>query len=102
MPITQPKQIDVVPSPRLPTFSPGLYTEATDRGAGAQGRGQDGSNIRFHNGLPQTLGGGVEETLAGYTIQGVARNVFEWQSLDGQDWIAIGTNSKLLLVNNGT
>jgi hypothetical protein len=102
MPITQPKQIDVVPSPRLPTFSPGLFTEATDRGAGAQGRWKDGNNIRFHNGLPQTLGGWVQEMLSGGNILGVARNVIEWASLDGQVWIAIGTNSKLFLINNGT
>lgn len=106
MPIAQPKQIGATPSPRLPTFSPGLFTEATDRGAGAQGRWKDGQNIRFHNGLPQTLGGWMQETFAvgnsGGLIQGVARNVFEWASLDGQIWIAIGTNSKLLLVNNGT
>lgn len=101
MPITQPKQIDVVPSPRLPTFSPGLFTEATDRGAGAAGRWKDGQNIRFHNGLPQTLGGWVQETFGSNLILGIARNCYEWQSLDGQNWIAIGTNSKLFLINQG-
>jgi hypothetical protein len=101
MTIQQPKQIDVVPSPRLPTFSPGFFTEATDRGAGAAGRWKDGDNVRFHNGLPQTLGGWVQETFGSNMILGVARNCYEWQSLDGQSWIAIGTNSKLFLVNQG-
>lgn len=32
--------------------------------------------------------------------QGVARALWDWSSLDGQRWLAIGTNLKLYLVNN--
>ncbi len=85
---------------REPFRSPiksGLFTESTERNA--VGRWKDGNNVRFHKGMPQKLGGWNEQALTGGPIIGKGRRIHEWQSLDRQVWTAIGTNTKLYLVN---
>lgn len=80
-------------------LAPGLFTEATERGAA--GRWKDGNNVRFHKGYPQKMGGRLLQSLTGGPIRGKARRLHEWQSIDRQVWTAIGTSSKLYLVNQG-
>lgn len=86
----------------------GLLSDTTARGAVR--RYHDGDNVRWHAGLPQKMGGYVElevrfeedeESDPPRLLQGRARAYLEWDSLDGQNWIAIGTHCKLYLINNG-
>ncbi len=80
-------------------LAPGLFTEETERRA--VGRWKDGNNVRFHKGHAMKMGGRLEQSLTGGPVIGKARRLHEWQSLDRQNWIAIGTNSKLYLLNEG-
>lgn len=66
----------------------------------------DGDNVRWYLNLPQKMGGFQEQFLFdtnGNSIwyQGHARSCKQWESLDGQNWIAFGTEYKLYLINNG-
>ena len=88
--IAEPAKLDIVP---------GLYTEGTDRTATR--RWKDGDHVRFHNGLPQKIGGWTQPTVTG-SIKGIPRRMHEWFSLDRQGWIAVGTSAKLYLLNAGT
>lgn len=87
----------IEPTPFTPPIVPGLFTEATDRQA--SGRWKDGNKVRFHEGFPQKLGGWLSQSITGGPIKGKVRRVHEWQSLDRQNWIAIGTSAKLYLLN---
>lgn len=80
-------------------FKPGFFSEATD--TDAEGRWKTGDLVRFKNGLPEKFGGWEEATITGADLEGVDRREHEWTSLDGQAWIAQGTNRKLYLVNRG-
>lgn len=85
-------------------ISKGLFMEETPRGAVRRWR--DGNNVRWLNGLPQKMGGFMAQPLVNdvgdpATYVGKARSYLEWDSLDGQNWIAFGTQCKLYLVNNG-
>lgn len=84
--------------PVLLAIMPGLFTEATDRTAIK--RWKDGDKVRFLNGLPQKMGGYEEVALSGAVIRGVPRAYKEWRSLDRQNWIAVGTNAKLYVINS--
>lgn len=94
--------------PRIPQFNVGLYTEQTPLGAGMAQRWKDGNNVRFHNGLPQSLGGWIGQGLTQRDavtgligpINGIARNIHEWTDLEGNEWIAVGTNSKLYVIDS--
>jgi len=84
-------------------LQPGVVTNLTDRDA--RGRWKDSNRIRWHKGLPEKLGGWVRQLLTGANngiYIGVARALHDWSSLDTQQWISIGTNCKLYLINNGT
>ncbi len=83
-------------------FEPGFFTEQTPRGA--KMRWKDGDRVRFKNGLIQKIGGWVDAEVGGaepaVQFHGLARRYHEWTSLDGQNWIAEGTNQKLYLIAN--
>jgi len=81
-------------------IAPGFFSEETDRGA--EQRWKTGNRVRFKNGLPEKMGGWVLEELEGAEMFGVDRREWEWTSLDGQPWTAIGTNKKLYLISRGT
>lgn len=83
--------------PMTVRFAPGYFTETSARGAPQ--RWTDGDNVRFHNGEPEKVGGWISETITGDVHTGVARRMHEWVSLDGEKWIAYGTNTKLYLLN---
>lgn len=76
----------------------GLFSENTKRGS--VNRWRTGNKVRFHNGLPQKLGGWEAETSTALT--GVARNVHDWVALDSTRWMAIGTEKKLYVFQAGT
>jgi len=83
---------------------PGIYMQRSSRQS--LGRYIDGDNVRWYLGLPQKMGGFTELNLvdgsgARAWIKGHARNAWQWDSLDGQNWIAVGTELKLYLINNG-
>jgi hypothetical protein len=86
-------------------FEPGVMTNLTDRDE--TNRWKDCDRVRWHKALPEKMLGwsyipisNVNGT-ANVQYNGLARQVFDWSSLDGQKWIAIGTHTKLYLVNNG-
>jgi len=84
-------------------FQPGVVTNLTDRDA--RGRWKDSNRIRWHKGLAEKIGGWVRQSLAGVNggvYIGVARALHDWSSLDTQQWISIGTNCKLYVINNAT
>lgn len=83
-------------------YAPGVYTNEAD--LDAINRWKSSNNIRWHKGLAEKIGGYERITLTGYNsgvYTGKARTLHDWASLDSQQWIAIGTNCKLHLVNNG-
>jgi hypothetical protein len=83
---------------------PGIYMQRSSRLAAA--RYTDGDNVRWYQNLPQKMGGFVEESLidgntgARQWLLGHARSTKQWDSLDGQNWIAVGTEFKLYVINN--
>jgi hypothetical protein len=85
-------------------LQPGLYMQRSKRQA--LGRYTDGNNVRWYRGLPQKHGGFQETLLVDENgtrvwYKGHARSCKTWDSLDGQNWIAFGTEYKLYVVNNG-
>ncbi|WP_332763913.1 hypothetical protein [Phenylobacterium sp.] len=59
----------------------------------AAGRWADASNVRFHRGRPQVVGGW--ESLTADLLTGVCRTVFNWTDRTPALNIAFGTHSKL-------
>lgn len=84
-------------------MQPGIFMQRSNRQA--LGRYIEGDNVRWYLGLPQKMGGYVEELLIDTNgnrvwYEGHARSCHQWDSLDGQNWIAFGTEYKLYLINN--
>jgi hypothetical protein len=82
---------------------PGIFMQRSVRLS--QARYTDGDNVRWYQNLPQKMGGFKEELLVDTNgnrvwYQGHARSCKQWDSLDGQNWIAFGTEYKLYLINN--
>lgn len=101
-----PYQITQVENDSVPlVIQPGYFSIFADRDG--QGRWKDGNMVRFapSSGLPTKIGGWVNVTPtnlnAGQGFKGVLRAAHEWQSLDRQFWLAVGTHSKLYLYNQG-
>lgn len=83
-------------------YLPGVSTNLTDRDD--KPRWKDSNRVRWHKSLAEKLGGWIRQDLTGANdgvYIGVARALHDWASLDTQQWISIGTNCKLYLVNNG-
>jgi hypothetical protein len=96
---------------------PGLFTEQTARGLVyqttveqynriGQGRWKDGNFVRFHNGLPQKVGGWVGLNYTGDinsgNVIGVPRSLKKWAALNGQELEAFASAYKLYLLNGGS
>lgn len=84
------------------SFQPGVVSNLADRDA--TNRYKDSNRVRWHKGLAEKLGGWIRQTLTGANdgvYIGVARALTDWSSLDTQQWIGIGTNCKLYVINNG-
>jgi hypothetical protein len=70
---------------------PGLVSD--DTSFAAAGRYEDGSNVRFWRGAPQTIGGWA--TLTTETVSGKCRNLRPWTDNDDILNVALGTHSHL-------
>ena len=58
------------------------------------------NNIRFRQGTPEKIGGWTR--LNTVTFLGVARSLWNWITLGGQNLIGVGTNIKFYIENGGT
>lgn len=76
-------------------IAPGVYTEKTPTQSGA--RWIDCDLIRFKNGLVQSLGGWKSQALSD-PLLGVPRSLHDWVALDQSDYIAVGTEKRLYLI----
>jgi len=76
---------------------PGI--DKQDTTAGAEQRWIDCDNVRFRYGLPEKVGGWA--SLITDTIVGVARRQFAFVDLDGNRYVAIGTDKFLLIYFEG-
>lgn len=77
---------------------PGIVTDETSVVVGAEAW-IDGDKVRFHQGLPQTVGGW--EKLIATALTGVCRTVLPWTDNMGALLAAFGTHSKLQLYRGG-
>ena len=76
---------------------PGIDKQNTD--SGAEFRWVDCDNVRFRYGLPEKVGGW--SSLVTDTIVGVSRKMHAFVDLDGNRYVAIGTDKFLLLYFEG-
>ena len=76
---------------------PGIDKQNTD--SGAEFRWIDCDNVRFRYGLPEKVGGW--SSLVTDTIVGVSRKMHAFVDLDGNRYVAIGTDKFLLLYFEG-
>jgi len=76
---------------------PGIDKQDTE--SGAENRWVDCDNVRFRYNLPEKVGGW--SSLISDTIVGVARREFAFVDLDGNRYVAIGTDKFLLLYFEG-
>jgi len=76
---------------------PGI--DKQDTTSGAENRWVDCDNTRFRYGLPEKVGGW--SSLVTDTIVGVARREFAFVDLDGNRYVAIGTDKFLLIYFEG-
>jgi hypothetical protein len=72
-------------------FKPGINRDQTNYAS--EGGWYDCDKIRFRSGFPEKLGGWTVKAFDPYA--GKARSLFAWNTTDGSDLIAIGTNSKV-------
>ena len=78
-------------------FLPGI--DKQDTTAGAENRWVDSDNVRFRYSLPEKVGGW--SSLISDTIVGVARKQHAFVDLEGNRYVAIGTDKFLLLYFEG-
>ena len=78
-------------------FLPGVNKQ--DTAVGAVGRWVDSDNTRFRYGLPEKVGGWASLTLD--TIVGVSRKMHSFVDLEGNRYVAIGTDKFLLIYFEG-
>ena len=78
-------------------FLPGIDKQSTT--AGAENRWIDSDNVRFRYGLPEKVGGW--SSLISDSIVGVVRKQHSFVDLDGNRYVALGTDKFLLLYFEG-
>ena len=86
-------------------FRPGVNREGTT--LANEGGWFDCDKIRFRSGFPEKLGGWVQDSgNAAATLQppvgnywGVCRSMWNWNSLQGANYLALGTNLKYYIQN---
>jgi len=78
-------------------FAPGI--DKQDTSVGAVGRWVDSDNVRFRYGLPEKVGGW--QSLLTDTIAGVVRKQFAFVDLEGNRYVALGTDKFLLVYFEG-
>ena len=78
-------------------FAPGIDKQSSD--SGAENRWIDSDNVRFRYGQPEKVGGW--SSLVTDTIVGVTRKLHSFVDLEGNRYVAIGTDKFLLLYFEG-
>ena len=86
-------------------FRPGVNREGTT--LANEGGWFECDKIRFRSGYPEKLGGWIKDTgIADSTLQppagsywGVARSMWNWESLAGNNYLGLGTNLKYYIQN---
>jgi hypothetical protein len=76
---------------------PGLNREGTNYAN--EGGYYDGDKIRFRSGFPEKIGGWIR--LSAFKFLGVARSLWNWATLNGSNYLGVGTNLKYYIENSG-
>jgi hypothetical protein len=79
-------------------IAPGMFSVQTDREG--RNRWKSGDKVRFHNGMPQKLGGWLK--YSANTFTGICRMLFDWASLALVRYKALGCVSKFYVETAGT
>ncbi len=82
-------------------FRPGVDKQDTAYSAGDERKYIDSDFVRFHYGKPERWGGWTNLPNPNKTIVGVVRDTHSWVGLDGLRYLALGTNRKLYIYNEG-
>ena len=82
-------------------FRPGIDKQDTAYSAGDDRKYIDSDFVRFHYGKPERWGGWTNLPNPNKTIVGVVRDTHSWVGLDGLRYLALGTNRKLYIYNEG-
>ena len=76
---------------QLLKFQPGIVKDITEYAAGKNGPfWVDASLVRFRNGYPTKIGGWVKYSQN--TFLGSCRAMYPWVTLDGTEYLGLGTN----------
>jgi hypothetical protein len=70
-----------------------------DTSTAAEGQWIDGDFVRFRYGYPEKIGGWQQTTSS--RLAGSAREILTWTALDGNRYVAIGTNKLLVIYSDG-
>jgi hypothetical protein len=79
-------------------FKPGLNRDQTNYTN--EGGWNECDKIRFRSGYPQKIGGWLRYGL--FTVVGVCRQVFNWVTTTSDNYLALGTSSKLYIESGQT
>jgi hypothetical protein len=79
-------------------FKPGIISDITSYSN--EGGFVDGDKVRFRFGFPEKFGGWSKYTTS--TYQGTARRLHNWVSLDGSDFLGLGTELKYYIEEGQT
>jgi hypothetical protein len=82
-------------------FRPGVDKQDTAYSAGDERKYIDSDFVRFHYGKPERWGGWTNLPNPNKTIVGVVRDTHSWLGLDGLRYLALGTDRKLYIYNEG-
>tara|TARA_R110001592_G_scaffold224277_3_gene479882 strand:- start:5202 stop:7343 length:2142 start_codon:yes stop_codon:yes gene_type:complete len=78
-------------------IAPGFNKQVTE--TGAAGQWVDGDFVRFRYGLPEKIGGW--EQITDKTLLGKVSTQMVWADLDGNNYVALGTNRTLIIYYEG-
>lgn len=78
-------------------FKPGVNRDQTDYSN--EGGWYECDKIRFRSGYPEKLGGWAKSTPTAFS--GVCRQMWNWVTTYSDNLLALGTNSKVYIENNG-
>ena len=78
-------------------IAPGFNKQVTE--TGAKGQWTDGDFVRFRYGLPEKIGGW--EQITDKTLLGKVTEQMIWADLDGNKYVALGTNRTLIIYYEG-
>ena len=82
-------------------FRPVIDKQDTAYSAGDDRKYIDSDFVRFHYGKPERWGGWTNLPNPNRTVVGVVRDSHSWMGLDGLRYLALGTDRKLYIYNEG-